>query len=270
MVTALLLMTLSADPSAAVVLVRKTAVKDAEASALTEKVASRIGVPAIVPYADSQKRIATLGLKDATNCNGAADCHAEIGKLLRVDWLILVSVSQIASDQSLALELFKVEKGEVVERDSLLLEKRGEVQAPQLEAFGKKVRDRISGVSEPKPTDVPVKPPEVVNPVTDPNIVVKPPDPVVPPPAPEKSHVASIVLGGVGVAALGVGVGLLINGLSQRAALNGTAGADGYLRSDLMGSQAVRINDATSVQFGIAGGAGALGLGLITTAIALW
>lgn len=270
MVTALLLMTLTADPSAAVVLVRKTAVKDAEAASLTEKVATRIGVPAMVPYADSQKRIATLGLKDATNCNGAADCHAEIGKLLKVDWLVLVSVSQIASDQSLALELFKVAKAEVVERDSLLLEKRGDVQAVQLEAFGKKVRDRVSAVEEVK-TDVPVKPPEVVkNPVVDPKVTVKEPDPIVPPAPPEKSHVVSFVLGGVGVAALGVGVGMLVSGLTQRAPLNGKLDPDGFTRAQLSGSEAVRLNDATSVQFGVAGGAGALGLGLITTAIALW
>ncbi len=269
MVTALLLMTLTADPSMAVVLVRKTAVKDAEALALTEKVASRIAVPGLVPYADSQKRIATLGLKDATTCNGAADCHAEVGKLLKVDWLVLVSVSQIATDQSLALELFTVTKAEVVERDSLLLEKRGDVQAVQLEGFGKKVRERIAGVKDVK-TDAPVKPPEVAkNSVVDPKLTVKD-NPIVAPPLPEKSHLPSFVLGGVGVAALGVGVGLLVSGLAQRAPLNGTLDADGFSRSQLSGSEATRLNDATSVQFGLAGGVGALGLGLLTTATALW
>ena len=270
MLTALLLISLTAEPNAAVVLARKTSVSAGDATALTEKVAQRIVLPTLMPYADSQKRIASLGLKDATNCSGAADCHTEIGKLLKVEWLILVSVSQIATDQSIALELFRVGKGDVVERESLLLEKRGDVKADQLEAFARKVAERVGGKSDaPLVKNDPVDPPKDPN-LSDPKVNPQPPPLLPPPPPPEKSHATSFAVGGLGLAALGVGVGLLVSGIVQREPLNGTVREDGIRRSDLTGSQAMTLNDATSVQLGIAGATGAVGLGLITTAIALW
>lgn len=129
MLSAVVILALSAaEPTTAVVLARRTAAPAAEAASLTEKVATRMNHPLVLPAAETKKRLGALGLKDATTCNGGADCLVEIAKQLKVEWLVLVSVSVIAKEESLALEIFNVAKSEVVDRESLLLAKRGDVR----------------------------------------------------------------------------------------------------------------------------------------------
>ncbi|MFT3712858.1 MAG: hypothetical protein QM817_34835 [Archangium sp.] len=279
MLAALLLVALTAEPTTAVVLARRTAAPAAEAASLTDKVATRLNLPVVLPAAETKKRLAALGLKDAITCNGGSDCLIELAKQLKVDWLVLVSVSVIAKEESLALEVFSVAKGEVVDRESLLLPKRGDVQASQLESFGKKVTDTQKPPEpppvevKPDPPPVEVKPPPTdvpvaTNPITNPPVDTKT-LPVEPPPS--RSRAGSFLLGGVGIAALGAGIGLLINGLIMRGPLNaGTMGPGGLLYSELRGTDAQRINESSTLQLGLAGGAGAVGLALLTTAVILW
>ena len=94
--------------------------------------------------------------------------------------------------------------------------------------------------------------------------------PVLPPPPP-RSHAGGIVLGAVALAAIGAGVGLLVNGLNTQAKVSqGTPGEDGRIRSTLTGSEANTLNDSASVQLGLAAGAGAVGLALGVTAVVVW
>ncbi|MBL8916392.1 MAG: hypothetical protein JNM17_37170 [Archangium sp.] len=278
MLSALVILALSAtEPTTAVVLARRTAAPAGEAASLTEKVATRMNNALVVPAAETRKRLGALGLKDATTCNGGADCLVEIARQLKVEWLVLVSVSVIAKEESLALEIFSVAKAEVVDRESLLLPRRGDVQASQLESFSKKLSE-TQKPPEPPPVEVKPDPPPVeVKPDTPvvTNVVpppVEPQIPVVPAqPPPPRSRAGSFLLGGVGIAAIGAGVGLLINGLLMRAPLQvGTMGPGGLLYSELRGTEAQRINEASTLQLGLAGGAGAVGLALLTTAIILW
>lgn len=264
MLHAALLLALAAEPTTATILVRRTAVPQVEAERLMDKLTRRLAVPGLLEYAESQKRLGAVALKDGTTCGGKSDCHVELARQLRVEWLVLVSVSQIAQDQSLALELFQVSTQAVVENESVLLPKRGEVPGEVLEGFSARVTKRLEPVVVKPPVDAPV----VVSVVPEP----KPVAPVLVAEVPvARSHAAGLVVGGLGVAALGVGVGLLINGLAMRAPLSsGMVGADGRVRSEVPGSQAQAINDASSVQFAIAGAAGAVGLALGGTAIAIW
>lgn len=257
----ILLLALTAEPTTtATILVRRTAVTPAEATALMTRVTQRLAMPGLLDFTESQRRLSNLALKDATTCGGKADCHAEVGRQLEVSWLVLVSVSQIAQDQSLALELFNVATEQVLERESLLLPKRGEVPSVMLDGFAERVSARVQ---PPKQVDVPV--------VTT---LVPPVDlqqPLLPPAPAPRSHVGGIVLGVAALAALGAGVGLLVNGLGTHAKVTqGTPGEDGRVYSDLSGSQARSLNDAASLQFGLAGGAGALGLALGATAVVVW
>lgn len=278
MLHAVLLVALAADPTTAVVLARRTAAPAAEAATLTDKVATRLNLPIVMTAAETKKRLGALGLKDATTCNGGPDCLVELARQLKVDWLVLVSVSVIAKEESLALEVFNVAKAEVVDRESLLLPKRGDVQASQLESFAKKVSD-TQKPPEPAPVEVKPDPPPVeVKPPPDAPIAtnpVTPPAPQIPvipaEPPPARSRAGSFVLGGVGLAAIGAGVGLLINGLMMRAPLSaGAMGPGGLLYSELRGTEAQRLNEASTLQLGLAGGAGAVGLALLTTAVILW
>lgn len=259
----LLLMALTAEPHTATILVRRTAVTSAEANGLMQKVTQHLAVPGLLEFSDSQRKLSTFALKDGTTCGGKPDCHAELGRQLQVGWLVLVSVSQIAQDQSLALELFNVGSEQVLERESLLLPKRGEVPTAMLDGFAARVSARVlPALVEPKKLDVPVvttllRPLEVKQPVL--------------PPPPPKSHVGGMVLGAVALAAIGAGVGLLVNGLNTQARLKqGTPGEDGRIRSELSGAEASSLNDAASLQLGLAGGAGALGLALGVSAIIVW
>jgi hypothetical protein len=263
MVSPVLLLLLTAEPNTATILVRRTAVSPAEATGLMSKVTQRLAVPGLLEFNESQRRLSTFALKDGTTCGGKADCHAELGRQLEVGWLVLVSVSQIATDQSLALELFNVGTQEVLDRESLLLPKRGEVPAAMLDNFAARVSARVlPALVEPKPLDVPV--------VTTLLRPVEVKQPVLPPPPPS-SHAGGIVLGAGALAAIGAGVGLLVNGLGTLGRLtHGTPGEDGRLRSDLSSSQAKALNDSASLQLGLAGGAGALGLALGATAVIVW
>lgn len=264
MVTQLLLsLALSAEPNTATVLVRRTGVTVQEANGLMQKVTQRLAVPGLLEFSESQRKLSAFALTDGTTCGGKSACHAELGRQLEVGWLVLVSVSQLGGDQSLALELFNVGSEQVLERDSLLLPKRGEVPTEMLDGFAQRVSKRVlPAVLEPKPIDVPVVPPTLLRPVE-----VK--RPVVPPP--QKSHPAGIVLGAVALAAIGAGVGLLVNGLNTQAKLSrGTPGDDGRIRSDLTGSEAQSANASASLQLGLAAGAGAAGLALGVTAIVVW
>lgn len=260
----LVLLALSAEPNTATILVRRTGVTPGEANALMQKVTEHLAVPGLIEFSESQQKLSSFALKDGTTCGGKPGCHAELGRQLQVGWLVLVSVSQIASDQSLALELFNVSSERVLERESLLLPKRSEVPTAMLDDFAKRVSARLlPAVLEPKPIDVPVVPQTLLRPVE-----VK--TPVLPPPPP-KSHAGGIVLGAVALAAIGAGVGLLVNGLNTQAKLSqGTPGEDGRVRSELLGSEAKSLNDSASLQFGLAAGAGAAGLALGATAIIVW
>lgn len=251
----LLAAALAAEPSTATILARRTGASPADAAALTRQVAARLSGPAFVAYAESQRRLSAFGLSDGTTCGGKPECHAEVGRQLGVQWLVLVSVSQIAQDQSVALELVEVATEQVHERDSLLLPRRGEVPIELLERFAERVVLRVQGSDAPRAA----------------RLEPRPGDPSLPLEAPPRSRVGNVLLGTAALAAIGVGVGLLVNGLSLREGVaRGTPGDDGRLRSDLTGGQAQAQNDQASVMFGLAGGAAALGLVLGTTAVLTW
>ncbi len=248
----------TAEPNTATILVRRTAVTPGEATVLMQKVTQRLAVPGLLEFSESQRKLSAFALKDGTTCGGKSECHAELGRQLGVGWLVLVSVSQIAQDQSLALELFSVASERVLEHESLLLPRRGEVPAAMLDAFAKRVSARLlPALVEPRPLSLVPQPLEVKQPAL--------------PPPPPKSHAGGVVLAAVALAAIGAGVGLLVNGLGiQGKLMQGTPGADGRVRSALTGAEATSLNESASLQLGLAAGAGAVGLALGVTAVIVW
>lgn len=260
----------AAEPDTLVVLSRRVSVPPAEAQAVVKEATTLLleaGAP-LVDAAEAGQRLSKLGLKDATTCNGKPVCHAEFGKQLKVSWLMLVSVSRVAGDRSLALELFDVAGKVVADRESLILPKGTALTRAPLEDFAARLKARLAPAPAEIPpakleTDTPSKPS-----LTPENAVTALPPPL---PAPEpKSHAASFVLGGAGVAALGAAVALFVVGATTQAQVQGTAGADGRVRSTLTGSEAQAAANAASLQLGLGGAAAAVGLGLGTTAVVLW
>lgn len=261
--SALLLLLLSADPTSAVMLARRTGVTQAEGVAVTERVAQALldqRVPGLLGLSETSARLAKVAMTDATMCNGKPACHAELARQLEVDWLVLVSVSQVAGEQSLAIELARGATGAVAENESLLLAQKGQVPMDTLQRFAERMTARLRGA----PADAP-KVTTLTPPLGEP--------PTLPPaPKPEgKSRAPTIVLGAAGVAALGAGVALLVSGLGTRGRLSaGETGPDGLTYSTLTGAEAQALNESANVQFAIAGAAAAVGLGLGAAAIATW
>ena len=263
----------AAEPSTLVVLSRKVSVSPAEAAAVVTQATTLLeeaGAP-VVTASEANRRLSKLGLKDATTCNGKPACAAEFGKQLKVEWLILISVSKVAGDRSLALELFDVAGRTVADKESLLLPKGTALTREPLEGFVARLKAKLS----PAPPTAPIPPekrgdaPLATSLTPETSTVTQLPPPL-PPPEP-KSHTTSFILGGAGVVALGVGIALFVmSGTAQGQVNAGAMGADGRVRSGLTGSQAQAAAGSASAFAGLGVATAAIGLGLGTTAVILW
>ena len=241
----LALMTAAPEPSA-VVLARRLTVSSAEATVLVDRIAQRLDLPGALAPAETEKRLQGLALRDAMSCGGQSACHAELARQLGVRWLVLVSVSQIAQDESLALELFDAAGEAVVASESVLLETPGEVPLASVSGFRAVLLEHVAPRSEPAPAAAVA--PVVVQPIA---VETNPWPP------------GRLVVGSLGVAALGTAVGFFISGLVLRAQLaDGPRGMDGMVRSALSGSQAQQLQTSATVQLSLSAGLGAVGIGL--------
>ncbi len=271
---ALVGLTLAAPPEQAVVLVgRRTAVSAPQTKVLAADASTILesaGVPIALPPDKAMQQLTRVSVKDTSSCNGKRACLAELGRQLKVPWVVLLSVAVIDQELSVGLELLKVADETVVETDSLLLPKKGKLDAALLSGFAGRVKAKLvptpaAAVVEKTP-DVPVETKLVPKQTEAPPLLPPPP----PPPA-ERSHTASFVLGGVGLASLIAGGVLLAVGASSRAPLTaGEAAMDGRVRSTLTYAEAEQINNSSTPL--IAGGISALavGAGLGTAAVITW
>lgn len=269
---ALWLLGAEARPAAVVLVTRRTAVTPAQANALAAECWEGLragGVPLALEPAATLKQLARVSVKDSASCNGRRACVAELGRQLKADYVVALSVSRLDADTSVALELVRVADEGVVEKDSLLLSKKA---ALDVAGFAAKVKAVLLPEAPPPPPEE-EKPRPAPDAPTEAKLVprdVQPP-PAVPPPEPPRTHAASFVLGGVGVAALAAGAVLLGVGLSQRTALEqGAPGPDGRARSPLTGAQAAAMNGSSSALLGVSVGALAAGVGLGTAAVFTW
>lgn len=272
---ALVGLTLTAPPPQTVVLVgRRTAVSAPAAKVLAadaSKILEAAGVPIALPPDKALQQLSRVSVKDTSSCNGKRACLAELGRQLKVPWVVLLSVAVIDQELSVGLELLKVADETVVETDSLLLPKKGKLDAALLTGFAGRVKAKLA----PAPAAAPVeeKTPDVpIEPKLVPEVTEAPP--VLPPPvapAPARSHTASFVLGGAGLASLIAGGVLLAVGASARGPLTaGEPALDGRVRSTLTYAEAEQLNASTTPL--VIGGLGALavGAGLGTAAVITW
>jgi hypothetical protein len=258
----------AADADTVVLVGRRTSLSQADAEAISQTIATHLAaarVPLKLDADAARASLSRLGLKDASACNGRKACVSELGRQLQAAHVISISMSQVGNDRSIAVELLRVADGVVLEKEAIILATGAKVTADQLAGFSARVLKQLGISDQPvvePPPPVVVKPPVVVEP---PPLVTNP----LPPPPP-KSHVASFVLGGAGVAALAVATGLLVSGLNGRAAAYSTTEVDGTLRSPYSASEVQRRAGASGVELGFAGGLAAVGLGLGTAAVITW
>ncbi len=263
-------LTVAAPPEAqlaAVLVARRTAVSPAAAKVLVADAATLLeaaGVPLAMTPEKALQQLARVSVKDSASCNGKRACLAELGRQLKVPWVVLVSVAAIDREMSVGFELLRVADETVVETDSLLLPRKGKLEAALLSGFAGRVKTRLLPVADEEKADAPVETKLTPQPAPE-------PIPFTPPPPPQRSHVPSFVLGGAGLAALLAGGALLAVGAISRGPLTaGEPAADGRIRSTLTYAAAEQLNGASTPL--VIGGVGALvaGAGLGTAAVLTW
>ena len=101
---ALVGLTLSAPPEQAVVLVgRRTAVSAPAAKVLAvdaSNILESAGVPIALPADKALQQLTRVSVKDTSSCNGKRACLAELGRQLKVPWVVLLSVAAIDQEQA--------------------------------------------------------------------------------------------------------------------------------------------------------------------------
>jgi hypothetical protein len=260
-----------------VLLSRRTATSAAVAKGVTAD-ASRLlaseGVPLAMSTEAALQQLARISVKDSASCNGKKACLAELGRQLKVPWVVLVSVAVIDHELSVGLELLRVSDETVVETDSLLLPRKGKLDAALLQGFAGKVKSKLAPPPPPTPEVKKDEPPRQVDaPVAAELTPQKTEEPLLPPPPPPpaRSRAPSLVLGGVGVASLLAGAALLTVGLVSRGPLTaGMAADDGRVRSTLTYTDAQQLNASSSMLIFSGLAALVVGAGLGTAAVLTW
>ncbi len=272
---------LTAAPSSTVVIVtRRTAVSTGDARAvavLVTKGLKQAGLEVAWDAEAAARRLASLGVKDTSNCQGRKACVQEFGHQLDVAVVVGVSVSEVDTDRSVALEAVRVADGVVLARENLLYAKTGAPPSDQLTLFQTHLKAALPGAakSEPVATDTPAQPVAQPKPALAPAAPEPVPVPTAaaaePPVAPPRSHTAAFVTGGAAVLTLAAAVTLGVLAFSARADLSrGTALPDGRTASALTGSEANAVSRRANNQFYAATGCAAATVALGATAVVLW
>jgi hypothetical protein len=257
-----------APPTSVVLLGRRTSVSVAEATALTARVASALeanGVVLSTPPDAASSALKRLGFPDSSSCGGKRECLVELGRQLQVEWVFAVSVTKVEKDRSVGLELIHVADGTSPEKDAAVLAPKADLTPDLLAGFSKRVLDRWKPAQADTPAVVMVTPTERPPPPPD-----LPPPP--PPPVPEapRSHVASWVLLGVGVAALAVSGVFLATGLGARGSIYEAERDMGRQVSRLTFAEATAQNQRANTSFILSGVLGGVALALGTVAVIAW
>lgn len=275
----LLQLALSATPSSTVVVVtRRTAVSPADARAVAVGVTKSLKQAGLEVAWDADaaaRRLGSLGVKDTSSCQGRKACVQEFGRQLDVAVVIGVSLSEVDTDRSVALEAVRVLDGVVLAHENLLYARSAAPPADQLTLFTTHLKAALAPPSTgvPVATDVPARPPPALpSPLEPAPAPLSPaPAPVVIREAPPRSHVGGLVVGGAAVLTLAAAVTLGVLALGAKGDLSrGTTLPDGRVASSLTGSEAASVSRRANNEFYGAVGCAAAGVALGTTAVVLW
>ena len=112
------------DAQTAVLVGRRTSLSQADAEVIPRTISTHLTgaqVPLKLDADAARASLSRLGLKDASACNGRKACITELGRQLQATFVISLSLSQVGSDCSIALELLRVFDGVVLEKEALIL-----------------------------------------------------------------------------------------------------------------------------------------------------
>jgi hypothetical protein len=268
----------SSSPPAAMLLTKRMGFSVAEGSAVVSQVNEALNAGGL-SFSVSPDRVAgvlkTVGLVDAAVCASKRDCVVELGRQLKVEWVIALSMMKVETDRSIGLELVRVADGMVVEKDAQLLGAKDAVRPAMFASFAEQVR-RVWDAARPEP--------KALEPTNEPIRVLSEPALPVPVPAAAqvgpgpsversavRSHSLSFVMLGLAGVSLATAAVVLISGLVQRATLLDSYQLSGAERvSTLSMAAASRLNDDANTKFVVSGLMAGLGLGCAGAAFLAW
>jgi hypothetical protein len=215
-----LLQASSPQPSSAVVLGSRLKVPAARAAnvvaGLTRALRSQ-GLDPLEPEALAQ-RLKLLGMRDPSVCAGKEACLVELGKQLKVDWLIAVSVAEVKRDLSVAVDVIEPGSGNRLASASGVLDAATKTLDADVGTIAGELMKPLGPLLQPapEPRPAPVAAPAPA-PVPAPVIVVaEQGNPAPAPPAAvevKRGGPAPYLLGAGALIAAGAGAALVVAGL---------------------------------------------------------
>ncbi len=259
-------LSLAAGPvSTTVVVTRRTAVSAPDGLELANEVAQALvqaGVPVEPSPAEANRRLANLGVKDSSACQGRKPCIVEFGNQLAVKLFVSVSVSEFEGERSVALEAYRIPEGDVLSKTSFFFSRTARPAAQDLDDFAARTRAALEPLmaqaGTPGLSDAPKKTDLTPLPSSQPDLTQAPEGP---------GHTGSFVVGGAAAAAL-VAAGVL--GLTGLMTMNKLSDHTGTNRSVFTASQADAQAKSANLQLSASGICALVGAGLGTTAVVLW
>jgi hypothetical protein len=200
------------------------------------------GVQSPLSNEELSQQLIGLGIKDPKSCEGKKPCVLELGRQLKVAYVVSVSVGQIAKDISISLETIRISDGARVSDATVIvaIKELGSVPAA-VTPFARKTGELLAPPPV-KVADAPKAEPQVATPVLTPEPPPTPPPSVVVAAEP-RSRVPAVVVGG-GALAAGVATAFFaVSGFGDMARLN---------RGDVPQSKAQALADSANTQLSIA------------------
>lgn len=268
-------------PESAVVLLTKRGGASMEratvAAAAVEQALRDEGVTFSLPKSELAQRLTGLGVSSAADCDGKKKCVLELASQLVVPSVVAVSVAQVGDDLSVHAELLATAGGAKLAEETIVapVKTLGSL-APRFAPFAQRAHAAMAPKKEPVPVakaDVPVvaAPPKDA-PVKAAEAKLEP----APPPPPlvvsePPSRTPAVVVGGLGLVALGVGAGFAVSAIADKGQIDARAtNLSGVETSTLQGSQAQALAASANAKFTAALISGAVGVVLGGVGAAMW
>jgi hypothetical protein len=266
-----------AEPTIAVVVVRRAALPRAPATDVANQVAMALqssGMAVGLPPDVVEQKLRKLGV-EAESCEGVKECVVAVGTKLGAQIIVAVELGALGKSVAIHLDAITIPEGKRLAQHDLIAQQDGLRKLTGLSEFGARLHAALPGpAAADKPKVEPPPPPPVVTvrdtkahpdlaPSVPPQAIARPAEP------PQKSHALGYVFTGSAIgAAVASGVLLTVAMLGKNAIGNDTqscpSGVSGtcYKQSwDIEHARAQKANNEFAASLGCLGGAVLLGVG---------
>lgn len=143
-----------ASPTAVVLVTQRSEVSDKDAMALALEAQRQLTAAGVrvEPTANALKQLAKLSFVDTSTCAGRKVCVSELGRMLKVEVVVGLSVADLDEDRAISVEALRISDGVVVAREQLVFPRKKAMPAKALQAFAAALlAPALPAVQEPTP-----------------------------------------------------------------------------------------------------------------------